>query len=365
MSYKNQSLTADSFLPAHGGALNAAAEYFSIPREQWIDISTGINPNSWPVPKIPTSLWQRLPEEDHCLVSAAAHYYLSQCPAQISESNRVTEDNVLPCAGSQQGIRLLPLLYPAKKAAKVWLTSGSYSEHATAWQQQGHSVKKVACDRISQLLTQQPVDVLILVNPDNPSGFRWSSEQLLKWWKILHSRGGWLIVDEAFMDLTPEQSLAPYVEREGLFVLRSVGKYFGLAGVRLGFILSQVDACMRLKKMLGPWCISNPTQYIGQLALQDEQWISQQKAELNQQSQRLIELLKRTFSSPNVGTGLFRTLYFPQAESVFNQLAKQGVLTRFLPATSKSLPGLRFGLPENNESSWQKLESALGKIQIK
>lgn len=384
MSYKNQPSKNDAndsthFVPAHGGALKAAAHHFNIAEKNWLDISTGINPLTWPVPEIPTSIWQRLPEDEvrktDSLEALACDYYLANTPS-IDHILSVNADNVLPCAGSQQGIRLLPLYYSLKKSskvgikstakqpAKVWVTSGSYSEHAIAWEQQGHRVRKVACDRISQLLTQQPVDVLILVNPDNPSGHVWPPEQLLKWWKILHRRGGWLIVDEAFMDLTPEHSLASCVEREGLFILRSIGKFFGLAGIRLGFVLSEVESTRRLKKMLGPWSISHPTQHIGKLALQDKTWIAQQRLEIDQQSQRLKKLLDKTFNINNQGTGLFRTVYFSKAESVFNQLAKQSVLTRFLPATAKSLPGLRFGLPANNNASWEKLESALAQISL-
>lgn len=371
------------FLPAHGGALKAAADHFNIPLEQWLDLSTGINPSSWPVPEIPSSVWQRLPEdtiadqltEDSRAASIeqlALEYYVS---AEKSSSALVQSTNVMPCAGSQQGIRLLPLLYNAlqKKAkqgvkiqteAKVWVTSGSYSEHGLAWEEQGHRVRKVACDRIAQLLTQQPVDVLILINPDNPSGHRWKPEQLLKWWSILHRRGGWLIVDEAFMDMTPEQSLAPQVEREGLIVLRSIGKFFGLAGIRLGFIFAAEKSIRRLNKMLGPWSLSHPAQYIGKLALQDQLWVERQKNELSEQTECLASLLKKYLPYEIEGTDLFCTIYFNEAENIFYQLAKQGILTRYLAATTKTRAGIRFGLPQNNQANWQQLESALAHIKV-
>lgn len=375
MSSNSDTGSGDSsvFSPKHGGALNAAAEHFSIPVDEWLDISTGINPTSWPVPEIPKDVWQRLPEESDqqssSLERRALDYYLAH---DIEGLKTVQQQNLLPCAGSQQAIRLLPCLYnsmqlgsksAAKTEAKVWVTSGSYAEHGIAWEEQGHRVRKVACDRISQLLTQQPVDVLILLNPDNPSGHRWPTEQLLKWWSILHRRGGWLIVDEAFMDMSPEQSLVGEVEREGLFVLRSVGKFFGLAGIRLGFVLSAEKAIKRLAKMLGPWAISHPAQYIGQLALRDKVWIEQQRTELGHQSLRLATLLRQYFSADVKGTDLFCTVYFSEAENVFYQLAKQGVLTRFLPLTTKTEAGLRFGLPANHEEDWQQLESALSHLK--
>lgn len=357
-----------SFSPAHGGALNAAAEYFDIPIKQWLDLSTGINPTSWSVPEIPTSVWLRLPEEQHDsplgLEQVALDYYFVD---DVRIEKAVSRNNVLPCAGSQQGIRLLPALYNSlnkghKTEAKVWVTAGSYAEHGIAWKEQGHRVCKVVCDNISDLLTQQPVDVLILVNPDNPSGHRWSTEQLLKWWSILHRRGGWLIVDEAFMDTTPEHSLVGHVEREGLFILRSVGKFFGLAGLRLGFVLSAEKTTKRLQKMLGPWAVSHPAQYLGKLAFQDKEWINKQRYDLAQQSLRLGALLEKSFGCRCEGTDLFQTLYHKDAELIFNKLAKQAVLIRFLPETSRTPEGLRFGLPGNHETSWQHLELALASL---
>ena len=376
---------SEKFLPLHGGALKAAADFFDIPHEQWLDISTGINPVSWPVPDIPTHVWQRLPE-DQCnaedsLEQAALSYYLTNIPTAVSSfttkitspnneplsPEKVSVHNLLSCAGSQQGIRLLPLLYAVyknahKTEAKVWVTSGSYAEHGIAWEDQGHRVRKVACDKITELLTQQPVDVLILVNPDNPSGHRWSVEQLLKWWTILQRRGGWLIVDEAFMDMTPEQSLCGSVERNGLFVLRSVGKFFGLAGLRLGFVFAAANNIQRLHKMLGPWVLSHPAQYLGRLAVQDENWIRNQNKELVQQSVRLNTLLQKHTGCDVQGTYLFKTVYHPESEQIFTQLAQQAILVRYLPATSKTAEGLRFGLLGNNEKDWQRLDSALRQL---
>ncbi|MEH6449459.1 MAG: threonine-phosphate decarboxylase [Oleispira sp.] len=380
MSFNNTTLNKTSskmFLPVHGGALNAAAEFFNIPNEQWLDISTGINPTSWPVPEVPSRVWQRLPEEQkgsgESLEQTALGHYLNNTKLKTNDNTQtespVTRDNVLSCAGSQQGIRLLPFLYAAsqhgrKTEAKVWVTSGSYAEHGIAWEEQGHRVCKVACDKISELLSQQPVDVLILLNPDNPSGHRWPAEQLLKWWSILHRRGGWLIVDEAFMDMTPEHSIAGSVEREGLFVLRSLGKFFGLAGLRLGFVLAAEKNIKRLNKMLGPWVVSHPAQYLGKLALQDEAWVNKQRYELAQQSLRLASLLEQHIRCQCDGTDLFQTVYHKKSESLFNQLAQQGILVRFLPETSKTSTGLRFGLPSNDEKSWLRLDEALSQLVL-
>lgn len=353
-SFDDSYAAPGEFDPEHGGALKAAAEFYGIPEDQWLDLSTGINSSSWPVPDIPVQVWQRLPEVSNSLHQAAASYYGASC--------------LVPCAGSQQGISTLPVLYEslqknsAKKQASVWVTAGSYNEHGKAWADHGHRVRQVACQDISRLLRQQPVDILILVNPDNPSGFRWSPEQLLKWWETLHRRDGWLIVDEAFMDATPEHSLCSELPKPGLFVLRSLGKFFGLAGVRSGFVFSDNDNCRRLEHLMGPWSVSHPAQFITEHALRDESWITEQKQLLAYQSQRLAALIEKTFSRRCDGTDLFQTIYHPQAKRITEALARQGVLVRYLKPGSQSVAGIRFGLPPADNESWQKLADALNSV---
>lgn len=345
MLFESCSQHSQSFLPAHGGAVQEAAEYFDIALEKWLDLSTGINPVSWPVPDIPAQVWQRLPENHDQLRSAAADYYGSPY--------------LVPLAGSQQGIQFLPLMYQGrKKDPAIWVTAGSYSEHGNAWAEQGYRVRRVACDQINQLLRQQPVDVLILVNPDNPSGYRWPKEQLLHWWKLLRSRGGWLIVDEAFMDCTPEHSLCSELPKDGLFVLRSVGKFFGLAGIRTGFMFAAADQCRRVEKLQGPWSLSHPAQFITEHALQDQPWIQNQRQQLAHSSLRLAGLLEQHLHLPCDGTDLFQTLYFPKAQALYLHLAKQGILSRFLKSSAQSKTGIRFGLPVD-ESDWSRLNDAL------
>lgn len=340
-------LIRGSFCPEHGGGLNAAAEYFNIPRIEWLDLSTGINPDAWLVPDIPAEVWQRLPEENDQLRAAAADYYSSPY--------------LTPVAGSQQGIQFLPLLYQEqnnKRNPSVWVTAGSYSEHGIAWSEQGYRVRRVACDQINQLLRQQPVDVLVLVNPDNPSGYRWTKDQLLHWWKLLQSRGGWLIVDEAFMDCTPEHSLCSEMPKQGLFVLRSLGKFFGLAGIRSGFLFASADQCRRVEKLQGPWALNHPAQYLSEAALTDEDWINAQRQNLALASLRLAGMLEENLHHACEGTDLFQTLYFSDAEKLYLHLARTGILTRFLKPTSQSSVGIRFGLP-GNEAEWSRLAQAL------
>ncbi len=323
----------------HGGKLRHAAQRYAIALDEWMDLSTGLNPQGWPVPDIPAEAWARLPEDDDDLRTLAQQYYgAAHC---------------LPVAGSQAAIQILPQLYAQmKNPLFVGMLNPAYAEHAHAWRRAGFEVRLLTVAEIEAQLDQ--LDILLLVNPNNPTGHVFSPAQLLRWHQRLVLRGGSLIVDEAFMDATPDDSLAPYSDRDGLIVLRSLGKFFGLAGARVGFVLAAPDTLNRLKNILGPWPISGPSRVIAIAALQDTHWQAQTRQSLPRQGQRLKNLLQKYNLDPDGGTVLFQWLQTPLAESIYQQLAQQGILVRLF---SEPL-SLRFGLPAN-EMQWRRLESAL------
>lgn len=316
----------------HGGKLAAAAREYGIPLERWIDLSTGIHPIGYPVPPIPATCWHRLPEDEDGLYQAAADYYGTP--------------QLLPCAGSQAAIQALPSL---RSPCHVGILGLTYAEHAHAWQRGGHAV--------SIIETADPgpdFDVLVLANPNNPTGRLVPAEVLLAWHAALASRGGWLVVDEAFMDVTPEFSLAAHAGLPGLIILRSLGKFFGLAGIRAGFVLAWNELLEQLREQLGPWTVAHPTRWLSKLVLTDDAWQSQQRLWLAQQSQLLADLLTRHGLQPSGGTALFQWVESPDAAEIHQRLARLGILTRLLPASSS----LRFGLPAD-ERSWAKLDFVL------
>ena len=323
----------------HGGKLRAAARHYAIPLAEWLDLSTGINPNGWPVPPIPEQLWLRLPEEEDGLTAIAQDYY--HCPA------------LLPVAGSQAAIQMLPELRPA---CQVGIISPGYSEHAAAWFQAGHTVHLLTAEEINQKIGH--LDVLVLIHPNNPTGTCFSREQLLLWRQSLANRGGWLVVDEAFIDCTPEKSLAPDSHLPGLIVLRSLGKFFGLAGARVGFVLAEPLLLDALNERLGPWCLSGPSRWISSLALQDRHWQQTTRQQLKQQRGKLVKVLTDAGLKPTAGTSLFQWITTAEAQTIHHQLAQQGILTRLFQQ-----PGsLRFGLPANRVE-FSRLEQALQQIQ--
>jgi cobalamin biosynthetic protein CobC len=322
-------------MPEHGGKLLAAAHKYGISPSEWIDLSTGINPNCWPVPHIPNQVFQRLPEVEDGLLDAAKKYYGSPF--------------VLPVAGSQAAINILPGL---RSPGKVGILSPTYSEHGHVWANHGHSVVALSANDLPAASNE--LDVLIVCNPNNPTGYFFQSEALLECALNLAKHHGWLIVDEAFMDATPHLSMATHVGQDGLIILRSFGKFFGLSGLRLGFVLAGEAVLLRLANRLGPWAVNGPARWLGQLALNDRDWHMTARSFLTTQSQRLGDLLSKSGLNAQGSTAFFQWVTFAQAADLHNFLARQGILTRLF---SDPL-SLRFGLPKD-ESQCSRLAQVL------
>lgn len=328
----------------HGGNLSLAAKQYDIPLESWLDLSTGINPACYPVAKIPAAIWQKLPIEADGLMAAACAYYGCQ--------------HALPTAGSQAALQVLPQLRlgsALQKTSKVAMPKLMYQEHAHAWQRYGHEVIKF--DGYPDENTIGHADVVLLCNPNNPTATQFSVTQLLHWHAQLAKHGGWLIVDEAFMDATPENSIAQYAHFSGLFVLRSLGKFFGLAGARVGFLLAEQKMLGKVQEILGPWTLTGPSRLIAEQALLDPIWQEKTRLQLVQNSQKLAALLAQYGLTPIAGTALFQFVLTNQAFAVQQHLAEQGIWVRLF----NEIPALRFGLPPDD--GWHRLEAALKKLR--
>ncbi len=320
----------------HGGQLRQAARQYGIPLADWLDLSTGIAPWSLPLPEIPPRVWNRLPETEDGLEQAARYYYGCSSLA------------VLP--GSQAAIQLLPRLRPP---GRTGILSPCYAEHALRWQQAGHQVIPLAPDSLENGLPDG-LDVLVVVNPNNPTGRQLLPRQLLDWHQELARRGGWLVVDEAFIDCTPQLSLASATPQPGLIVLRSPGKFFGLAGARLGFMLAEPALCQTLEQALGPWPVSGPSRWLARQLLEDRPGQQRQRQRLQQASQRLARLLQQHGLPPRGGTALFQWRPEPAAAPLCDWLARQAILVR----PFDNPPALRLGLPADARG-WARLEQAL------
>jgi len=319
----------------HGGKIRRAAQHYGIPLSDWLDLSTGINPNGWPVPELSAAVWSRLPEDEDELETAAGDYYCSK--------------SLLAVAGSQAAIQALPTL---RTPCQVNIIHPGYAEHAHAWQNAGHRVILTSAEDIEAVI--QYTDVLVLIHPNNPDGQVYLTQQLQHWRSQLAARGGWLVVDEAFMDSTPHHSLAPDCPQAGLIVLRSLGKFFGLAGARVGFVCAEADLLIRLRAQLGPWSISTAARWVATQALQDRVWQERTRRTLQTDSVKLQRMLTKNGLAPDGVCSLFQWMHTPQAEAIHRVLAQKGILTRLYA----ELSGLRFGLPGTSDE-WARLDAAL------
>lgn len=323
----------------HGGDLATAQALFPQAPKPWIDLSTGINPIPYPLPELPLSLWQRLPgkTDEAALLAAARKAYRIR-----------PQSGLVAAPGTQILIELLPRLVPAAKAAVLGPT---YGEHAPAWRKAGATVRE-----IGDLADIGDANVVVLVNPNNPDGHTVAQEALLELAGVLAARGGLLVVDEAFADFAPETSLLPTLPG-GALVLRSFGKAYGLAGLRLGFAVGETRFTDALQAMLGPWAVAGPALHVGAVALGDAEWLSKAGEARAADSTRLDTLLAPHGRIVG-GTGLYRLLETPQAPSLFERLGQSGIYVRRFQHDPLRL---RFGLP-GDEPAWARLAQALAPV---
>lgn len=319
----------------HGGRLQRAVHEFGIAAVDWLDLSTGISPFGWPLPAIPERAWRRLPEEDDGLINAAREYYGAPF--------------LLPVAGSQAAIQALPRL---RAASRVGVIAPAYAEHAHAWRRAGHQVHTLPARELLAGATR--FDVVVLIQPNNPTGETFAPKALLDLHADLAARGGALVVDEAFIDATPAQSLCRFTDREGLIVLRSAGKFFGLAGARAGFVCAAPDLLRALNEELGPWTLAGPTRYVLSEALRDRPWHAQARGWLTAQSPRLAQLLRDNGLPPCGGSAMFQWCRHERAHALHQALACRGVLVRAFDTPAS----LRFGLPVD-DAAFGRLDEAL------
>lgn len=321
----------------HGGRLREAAAAFPNAPTPWLDLSTGINPEPWQGPRAAWSDLARLPD-----------------PGEISDLEGIAADafgvdhprRVLATAGVEAGLRLLPAIIDG---ADVAIVSPTYSGHETAWRLAEQSVAALSLEAAFRTTAC----VLVIVNPNNPDGHRIERTALLDL-AMSRSRGGlWTIVDESFVETSPELSVAgATIER--LIVLRSFGKFYGLPGVRLGFIVAEPMVIERLQALQGDWPISADAVAIGRAAYLDETWRGQARERLTRDAHALDQLLVAHGLTIIGGTSLFRMVSAPDASALFEGLCEQGILTRpFHDAEDR----LRIGVPR--EAGLTRLAAAL------
>jgi cobalamin biosynthesis protein CobC len=316
----------------HGGNLDLACTLFGGRAEDWIDLSTGINRQPYPVGELQPRSWTALPSraEIETLHEAARSAYGTSAP-------------VLAVAGAQAVIQSLPRLAPSGHAR---ILAPTYNEYAPTLTAAGWQVEEVGdFDALGG------ADLAVVVNPNNPDGRQHDRAALL----ALASRVGRLVIDESFADTMPAVSLAPDAGRTGLLVLRSFGKFYGLAGLRLGFVLGNEADVAALTAMAGPWPISGAAIEIGRRALLDRTWAEATRVRLTREAHRLDDLAREASWSLVGGTPLFRLYETGDAVAARERLARAKIWSRIFG----SKPGwLRLGLP-GDETEWTRLAAFL------
>lgn len=318
----------------HGGDLGEAGRLFPQAPEPWIDLSTGINPIPYPWPALEASAFTRLP----------APADLAALEAAAAQAYGARRSHVVAAPGTQALIDLIPRLRPPGRVAVVGPT---YAEHAASWARAGHAVSEAAD-------LDAPADVVVVVNPNNPDGRVVPARDLAAAAARLAGRGGLLVVDEAFVDLEPVESLCG-APPAGCLVLRSFGKTYGLAGLRLGFAVAEEPLIGRLRRAIGPWAVSGPAIAIGRRALADTAWRREAVAARARDAARLDGLLGSAGGRIVGWTSLFRTADFSDGPALFGRLGRAGIFVRRFEAAPARL---RFGLPPD-EAAWIRLAAAL------
>lgn len=328
----------------HGGRLAVARSLFPGVLQPWVDLSTGINPRSYPAPRASLRARRRLPEPTD----------LARLEALAADAFGVADPaRVVATPGTECALRFLPRIVNLKAALIVGPTYGS---HADAWTRAGALTQTIGCDDVSAH-AQRAVS-LTIVNPNNPDGRIVERDRLLCLHDSLHRHGGVLIVDEAFADVAPEVSVAAQAggaDASRLVVLRSFGKFFGLAGLRLGFIVAAEPIATAMRGLLGEWPVSSDAIAAGLAAYADRNWADRERAALQKSAQQLDRLLQSSGLEIAGGTSLFRLARAADARARFARLLAAGILVRPFDCAPDLL---RFGLPRGRDQ-WRRLAAAL------
>lgn len=333
----------------HGGQLSIIAKQYKLPESQWLDLSTGIAPFSYPITSIPETVWKDLPTISSEFIQVAQLYYQTE--------------NCWPLAGSQQLIEKLPQLWLAKLHKlyncnqqvdlnkHVYLPKSGYKEHQHAWQSAGY---KLHFYQEHLPTTVHDHAVVVVINPNNPRTDTFSVDQLSQLQKCCFEKRALLVLDEAFADIFPAKfSFISKLKNEGknphfenVIILRSIGKFFGLAGLRIGFVCSSEYWCGIIKEAIGPWSINGVALYVVQKALQDTHWQQKQIKRLTLQSQKQVLLLKKYLSAKKVvSNALFITVFIDNASDVYHQLCKHALYVRL----TDEKDALRFGIADERQ----------------
>ncbi len=308
-------MTAKNYLEnpdlIHGGAIDEMAQLFPDAPRPWVDLSTGVNPWPYPVSHLRPECFAKLPTKKDQQV----------CATTMADAWGADANHIAVTPGTELIIRLLPSIL---NGARVCVPKPTYGDHLSSWRSAGRDVLETN-DPISN---SQDAEIVVLCNPNNPDGRVWCPDAVEEKRKSQARRNRWLIVDEAYCDLVPENSVVPHAGKPGLIILRSFGKFYGVPGIRLGAILAPKSILEAISTFLGHWAVSGPALALGASAYRDRNWRKQTLTRLANESQRLDAGLTKAGINITGGTDLFRFIQLPDAYSAWEYLAERGIYTR-------------------------------------
>ena len=395
----------------HGGALEVARRLAPHAPEPWIDLSTGVNPHAYPLPDLELEAWSRLPSTgafakletaasrrygavatsvvagpgSQALIHALAHILprgavgalgptyrgfaaaFAAVGARVAEAKRLEDMVALDVAivvnpNNPDG-RIVPradlLALHERLAARggVLIVDEAFADFAPlALEFTPGPTQRVSSPLVGEEQgggSRRPMAQGDSGAFDDLSGQRDPPPLPAP----TRGGGGANVIDSAETQqaLNSEESLAPMLPASGAVVLRSFGKTYGLAGLRLGFALASPDIVPSLRAALGPWPVSGPAIAIGIRALAISDWLEAMRARLGKERARLDALLQGAGWRIIGGTRLFRLAAHADARAAFERLLAAGILARpFADART----WLRFGIP-GDENAWERLAAAL------
>lgn len=349
-------MTAILPLPDHGGDLDAAMARFGGTRADWLDLSTGINPVAYPAGHIPAHMWQTLPTHTDC----------AELERNAARAFGLTQESDVQClalAGASAAIQLVPRLGPIAQThgperartatGQASVPGPTYNEHARALRQSGWQVEVP-----TSVHAIKRCDLAVIVNPNNPDGRHMDIPALIG----IAQRVGVLVIDESFADAHPDLSVLPHLaafpETSQVLVLRSFGKFYGLAGMRLGFAIGPAELIDPMRQMAGPWAVNGPAIHVAQQAYRDIDWRKATQRRLTEDCQRMDALAEAANWTLIGGSLLFRTYQTQDAKAAQDALAMHRIWTRIFPYSAS---WMRLGLPAD-EDGWNRLRQALATL---
>ncbi len=317
-------------VPEHGGDIYGIARELGLAPGELLDFSASINPLGFP-PGLPSALSQALAE--------VVHYPDRRCTAlreELAAYHGLSPAQILVGNGSTELIYLIPR---ALRPRRGLIVAPAFGEYDKALRAAGAEVRWHVTAEADGFTLRGPLDpgaaeLVFLANPASPSGALVPPEEMAAVVRRLTARGAVAVLDEAFIDFVEEASLKHALSRvPGLMVLRSFTKFFGIPGLRLGYLLGAAELVARVGAVQEPWSVSTLAQAAGRACLAEADFMARSRrmvAEARERFQGQLAGLPGLRVFPSAANYLLLKLAQPglDAATVRRRLLARGLIIR-------------------------------------